>query len=95
MDPGSVALVAANGDALRLSWSSDGGANGSLLRLGVWLNYTGWSGDGGPPLCNMGLEPCLGMPDALHQAIAAGTALVLNPGEERRWQLRVDSVGRG
>ena len=94
MDPGAVALVAAKGDALRLSWSSGDSGTGSLVRLGIWLNYMGWSGDGGPPLCNIGLEPCIGMPDALNEAIAAGTALVLNPGEERRWPVRVDCVGR-
>ena len=83
----AVTLAAATGERLRLAWSAPGAP---LLRLGMWLNYGGWSGDGGPPLRNIGLEPCIGMPDALDEAIAGGTALRLEPGEERRWRLELD-----
>lgn len=51
---------------------------------------SGWSGDHGPRLRNLGLEPTLGMPDSLAAAVADGTACVLESGVERRWQLRVD-----
>jgi len=87
LDPGEVALVGRSGGHLRIAWSSTGNAG---LRLGLWLNYGGWSGDDGPLLHNLGLEPTLGMSDSLAEAIADGTACVLEPGNERRWQLRVD-----
>lgn len=86
-DPGQATLIAPTGERLSLAWSS--GEN--RLRLGLWLNYNGWSGDGGPPLQNIGIEPCLGMPDALEEAIALDTALRLAPGEQINWQIQVDT----
>lgn len=83
---GSVALVEPGGRWLRLAWSS---AARLPLRLGLWLNYGGWSGDSGPPLQNLGLEPSLGMPDALAEAVSSGTAYILEPGVESRWTLEV------
>jgi len=73
-----------------MAWSSRAADVG--LRLGLWLNYGGWSGDGGSPLRNIGIEPCIGMPDALDQAVAAKTALTLRAGEERVWQVEVEFV---
>ena len=90
LDPGTVVLAAPDGEKLRIAWSSRAASIG--LRLGLWLNYGGWSGDGGAPLCNIGIEPCIGMPDALDQAVAAHTALLLLLGEERRWAVEVESL---
>ncbi|MBN1888854.1 MAG: hypothetical protein JW850_12745 [Thermoflexales bacterium] len=86
LDPGEVSLLAPSGERLRLSWSS----GQRLLRLGLWLNYNGCSGDGGDPLQVVGLEPCVGATDALEDAVAEGTALVLEPGGQRDWQVWVD-----
>ncbi len=85
-DAGRAALVAPTGERFTLTWSSASPG----LRLGLWLNYNGWSGDGGSPLQNIGIEPCLGMPDALAEAMAANTALTLAPGAQCDWQIQVD-----
>jgi len=90
LDPGAVALVAPGGEKLRVAWSCRAASIG--LRLGLWLNYRGWSGDGGAPLSNIGIEPCIGMPDALDQAVAANTTLLLLPGEECHWAVEVESL---
>jgi hypothetical protein len=86
LDPGEVTLLALGGERLRLSWSS----RRRLLRLGLWLNYNGCSGDGGEPLQLLGLEPCIGAADALEDAVAESTALVLEPGDQRDWHVWVD-----
>lgn len=90
-DPGQATVIAPTGERLSLVWSS--GEN--RLRVGLWLNYNRWSGDGGPPLQNIGLEPCLGMPDALEEAIALDAALWLAPGEQFNWQIKVEVSGGG
>ena len=54
------------------------------------MNYGGWAGDGGAPLNNLGIEPSLGFPDRLDEATANGTALVLQPGREYKWQVNVE-----
>lgn len=58
--------------------------------LGLWINAGGWAGGGGEPYYTLGVEPCIGAPDRLADAVEAWeTALVLQPGEERRWRLTV------
>ncbi len=88
MNPGSVALIASNGDRFQMSWSSD---DADLpIRLGLWMNYGGWAGDGGAPLSNLGSEPGIGMPDRLDEATANGTAFVLQPDRSYEWQIDVE-----
>ena len=89
LNPGWVALVAPDGSRLQISWESDTPLEELPLRLALWLNYGSWSGDDGAALQNVGLKPCLGMPDALHEATAAGTAFVLPPGASYQWRLSV------
>ena len=56
----------------------------------MWLRHGGWSGTGGEPYRNIGIEPGNASCDALSEAVAAGTAGRLGPGEVRRWAIRVE-----
>ena len=59
-------------------------------QLGLWINCEGWAPAGRRPYYNLGLEPCIGAPDRLADAVESwGTAQTLAPGEERRWALEV------
>ena len=58
-------------------------------QVGVWINAGGWAPAGRPHYCNLGLEPCIGAPDALADAVRWGTAPLLEPGAERSWGLTV------
>jgi galactose mutarotase-like enzyme len=59
-------------------------------QVGLWLNCAGWAPPGRRPYYNLGLEPCIGAPDRLEDAVASwGTAPVLEPGGERRWSLEL------
>ena len=59
-------------------------------QVGVWINCGGWAPAGRRPYSNLALEPCIGAPDRLEDAVEAwGTARTLSPGEERRWALEV------
>jgi galactose mutarotase-like enzyme len=59
-------------------------------QVGVWINCAGWAPAGRRPYVNLALEPCIGAPDRLDEAVEAwGTAQTLAPGEERRWSLEV------
>lgn len=88
INPGSIALIASNGEQFKMSWSSQ---DISLpIRVGLWMNYGGWAGDGGAPLNNLGIEPSLGMPDRLDEAAVRGTAFVLQPSQAYKWRLMID-----
>jgi galactose mutarotase-like enzyme len=59
-------------------------------QVGVWINCGGWAPAGRRPYYNLALEPCIGAPDRLEDAVEAwGTARTLAPGEERRWALEL------
>ena len=59
-------------------------------QVGVWINSGGWAPAGKTPYYNLGLEPCIGAPDRLDDAVLGwGTAQVLEPGEEREWGVEV------
>jgi galactose mutarotase-like enzyme len=63
---------------------------GEVPQVGVWLNCAGWAPAGRRPYYNLALEPCIGAPDRLDDAVESwGTAQVLEPGEERRWSVEV------
>ena len=59
-------------------------------QVGLWLNCRGWAPAGRGSYYNLGLEPCIGAPDRLEDALHGwGTAQFLQPGEERTWGLEV------
>jgi len=59
-------------------------------QVGVWINCRGWAPAGKQPYYNLALEPCIGAPDRLDDAVREwGTAQVLQPGEEREWGVEV------
>jgi galactose mutarotase-like enzyme len=59
-------------------------------QVGLWINCRGWAPAGRTPYYNLGLEPCIGAPDRLDQAVEEWhTAQTLRPGEEREWSLQV------
>lgn len=86
--PGELSEVgfrAADGAVLRMSWDAR-----LLPVLGLWVNHGGWSGAGGAPYRNIGVEPGNATCDALSEAVAAGTAGCLAPAEVRHWTIRVE-----
>jgi galactose mutarotase-like enzyme len=59
-------------------------------QVGLWINCGGWAPAGRRPYFNLGLEPCIGAPDRLDEAVLTwGTAQTLEPGEERGWAVEV------
>ncbi|HEU4565112.1 MAG TPA: hypothetical protein VFS05_10705 [Gemmatimonadaceae bacterium] len=61
-----------------------------LPNVGLWLNHGGWTPFADrAPYHNLALEPCIGAPDSLADALGAWKgAAWLAPGETRRWTLR-------
>jgi hypothetical protein len=58
--------------------------------VGLWVNNRGWAPAGRRPYLNLGLEPAIGAPDSLEEAVRDWrTAQVLGPGEERSWSLEL------
>jgi hypothetical protein len=57
--------------------------------VGIWLNKRGWTPfSRGKPYLNLGLEPCIGAPDSLTDALGEWRgAQWLSPGETRSWTL--------
>lgn len=65
-------------------------------QVGLWINAGGWvpsqlNGRPGPaPYVNLGIEPCIGVPDRLDRAAGRWNgAATLHVGEELRWSVRV------
>jgi len=59
-------------------------------QVGVWINCAGWAPAGRRPYYNVAVEPSIGAPDRLEDAVEAwGTAQTLAPGEERGWSVEV------
>ena len=85
-------LGVSEGDA-RLEVALDGR---DVPHCGLWINERGWTPfEGGMPYRNLGLEPCIGAPDSLRDALGAWDAAAwLAPGETRRWTLEW-SAARG
>ncbi|MGH7509822.1 MAG: hypothetical protein ACREMZ_10160 [Gemmatimonadales bacterium] len=64
-------------------------------QVGVWINCRGWAPAGRVPYYNLALEPCIGAPDRLDQAVDEWrTAQTLHPGEEREWSVEVRPLDR-
>jgi galactose mutarotase-like enzyme len=59
-------------------------------QVGIWINVGGWAPRGKTPYDNLGLEPCIGAPDRLEDAVTQWRmAQTLAPGEERTWEVEV------
>jgi galactose mutarotase-like enzyme len=59
-------------------------------QVGLWLNLGGWAPAGRTPYYNVGVEPCIGAPDSLEDAVLRWqTAPLLEPGGERHWEIAV------
>jgi galactose mutarotase-like enzyme len=63
---------------------------GDVPQVGLWINNRGWAPPGRTPYFNLGLEPAIGAPDSLDDAVRHwGTAQTLEPGAERSWGVEV------
>lgn len=81
-----VALETSAGDeALRFSWEVS-----EIPHLALWLNAGAWSGTGGAPYWNLGLEPTTSPCDSLAEAVRAGLERRLHPGATLRWSLSLE-----
>jgi hypothetical protein len=58
-------------------------------QAGVWIKARGWAPPGRAPYYNLALQPCIGSPEDLPEAVRWGTARTLSPGEEYRWAVEV------
>ncbi len=59
-------------------------------QVGVWINCGGWAPPGRRPYYNLALQPSIGAPDRLEDAVRDwGTGQMLAPGEERGWGVEV------
>lgn len=66
-------------------------ANGDIPHIGIWINCHGWAPAGRTPYYNVGLEPCIGAPDRLDEAVLGWKTFgTLEPGEERLWGVEVE-----
>jgi galactose mutarotase-like enzyme len=55
-------------------------------QVGLWINNRGWAPPRRRPYYNLGLEPAIGAPDRLNEAVRDwNMAQTLEPGEERSW----------
>jgi galactose mutarotase-like enzyme len=62
----------------------------TVPQVGLWINCRGWAPPGRTPYYNLALEPCIGAPDRLADAVTEwGLARTLAPGEEQSWALEV------
>jgi hypothetical protein len=59
-------------------------------QVGIWLNLGGWAPDGGAPYYNCAIEPAIGAPGRLEEAVEGWKlAPTLLPGEVRQWRVTV------
>lgn len=59
-------------------------------QVGLWINARGWAPPGLRPYYNLALEPAIGAPDRLDEAVLEwNAAQMLMPGEDRSWGLEV------
>ena len=69
------------GEQLELVMSAD-----AIPQVGMWINCRGWAPAGKEPYYNLALEPCIGAPDRLDDAVESWKlAQLLNPGDVREW----------
>ncbi len=59
-------------------------------QVGIWINCHGWAPEGKRPYYNLAVEPCIGAPDRLDDAVDSWhLAQMLAPGETREWGFEV------
>jgi galactose mutarotase-like enzyme len=89
---GRMALVdPRRGERLEMTVRPD-----EVPQVGIWINNRGWAPEGRTPYFNLALEPAIGAPDSLEEAVGEWrTAQVLAPGEERSWGLEVRLLEEG
>ncbi len=81
---GWVQVIARNG-CLTMDWDLV-----QVPQLAIWLNAGAWSNDGGTPHYNMGVEPAIGVYDALSDAYTRTTTYAtLAAGQQRCWRLHL------
>lgn len=84
---GWTTLRAADGE-FQMQWDV-----AQLPQLGIFMNLGAWSGDGGTPNYNLGLEPCIGAQDSLADAVTQYHLFeTLPPHGTRAWWLEVALV---
>lgn len=78
--------VRANDGELKMRWDV------SLLpQVAVWMNFGAFGMDGGSPYFNMGLEPCIGAQDSLHDAVTKYNLFAtLPPRGSKAWWLEIE-----
>jgi galactose mutarotase-like enzyme len=63
-------------------------------QVGVWINVNGWAPQAFAPYYNLALEPCIGAPDRLEDAVLHWKlAQILRPGDERTWSVEIRLPG--
>ena len=63
----------------------------ALPQVAAWMNFGAWSGDGGTPYYNLGLEPCVGAQDSLADAVTQYDLFAtLPPHEPKTWALEIE-----
>ena len=81
LEPGWVEVTTADDrESLRFDFT-----HSPPHRIGMWLNYGGWSGSGSTPYFNAGIEPATSPCDTLADAIAADLAAVVPPNGSQQW----------
>lgn len=84
LNAGWVQVIAHDG-CLTMDWDLN-----QVPQLAVWLNAGAWSNDDGIPYYNMGVEPAIGMYDALSDAYTRTTTYAtLAAGQQRCWRLHL------
>ena len=71
---------------------------GVMPQVGLWIDRGGWTGPMRPATTHrLSLQPCIGAPDSLAEALGAwSSAQWLQPGEVRRWSMvwRAEKISR-
>jgi galactose mutarotase-like enzyme len=58
----------------------------AVPQVGIWINCNGWAPEGKRPYYNLAIEPCIGAPDRLDEAVEEWRlAQLLQPGQTREW----------
>jgi len=84
LNAGWVQVIARDG-CLTMDWDIT-----QVPQLAIWLNAGAWSNDGGSPYYNMGVEPAIGVYDALSDAYThTSTYATLAAGQQRCWRLHL------
>jgi galactose mutarotase-like enzyme len=62
----------------------------TVPQIGMWINCRGWAAEGRQPYYNLALEPCIGAPDRLDEAVESWQlASLLNPGDIKEWTFEI------